>query len=66
MSFKVTGENIYFRKLQEADLATLMSAVDFNVFGQVPDENENKYVWYTENKYNEACLLYTSPSPRDS
>ena len=36
MSFKVTGENIYFRKLQEADLATLMSAVDFNVFEQVP------------------------------
>ena len=39
MSFKVTGENIYFRKLQEADLATLMSAVDFNAYGQVPNDN---------------------------
>ena len=55
MSFKVTGENIYFRKLQEADVATLMSAIDFNPFGEVPDENENKYIWYSENKYNEAA-----------
>ena len=56
MSFKVTGENIYFRKLQEADLATLMSAVDFNAYGQVPNDNENKYTWYTENKFNEAAV----------
>lgn len=56
MSFKVTGENIYFRKLQEADLATLMSAIDFNAFGQVPNDNENKYVWYTGNKFNEAAV----------
>ena len=56
MSFKVTGENIYFRKLQEADVATLMLAVDFNPFGEVPDENENKYIWYSENKYNEAAV----------
>ena len=53
MSFKVTGENIYFRKLQESDLDTLISAVDFNPFGKLPGENENKYLWYTENKFNE-------------
>ena len=64
MAFKITGENIYFRKTQESDIDTIATAADFNLSRTVPNTNQKKYFWYRENKANQAAV--TSALSSDS
>jgi hypothetical protein len=56
MAFKITGENIYLRKVLEADVPTLATAADFSPGAINPDSNQQKYYWYRENKANIAAV----------
>ena len=56
MAFKITGENIYLRKVLEADVPTLATAADFSPGAVNPDSNQQKYYWYRENKANIAAV----------
>jgi len=64
MAFKITGENIYFRKTQESDIDTIATAADFTLSGTTPNTNQKKYFWYRENKSNQAAV--TSALSSDS
>lgn len=52
MAFKITGQNIYLRKAQESDMATLASAANFSIGSVTPDSDSQKSYWYRENKAN--------------
>ena len=52
MAFKITGQNIYFRKAQESDMSTLATAADFSPGSVIPNSDSQKYYWYRENVAN--------------
>jgi hypothetical protein len=52
MAFKITGQNIYFRKAQESDMSTLATAADFSLGSVSPNSDKQKYYWYRENIAN--------------
>ena len=56
MAFKITGESIYLRKTQEADMSILATAADFSLGSLTPTSDQQKYFWYRENKANEAAV----------
>ena len=56
MAFKVTGENIYFRKTQESDIDTIAAAADFKPGNTGPNTDQKKYFWYRENKANQSAV----------
>ena len=56
MAFKITGESIYLRKSQEADMSILATAADFSLGSLTPTSDQQKYFWYRENKANEAAV----------
>ena len=57
MAFKITGQNIYFRKTQQSDIDTIALAADFNPGISVPTDDDKKRWWYLENKLIEHQLL---------
>ena len=56
MAFKITGENIYLRKVQESDMSTLATAADFSPGSVAPDSDSQKYYWYREDTANAAAV----------
>ena len=64
MAFKITGQNIYFRKTQESDMSTLATAADFTSGSVTPNSDKQKYFWYRENKANGEAV--TSALASDS
>jgi len=56
MAFKITGQNVYFRKTQESDMSTLATAADFSPGSVTPNSDKQKYYWYRENKANQAAV----------
>ena len=64
MAFKITGQNIYFRKAQESDISTLALAADFSLGSTTPNSDKQKYFWYRENTANNASV--TSALASDS
>ena len=64
MAFKITGQNIYFRKTQQSDIDTIALAADFNPGIPVPTDDDKKRWWYLENRHNEEAV--TSALASDS
>ena len=56
MAFKITGENIYLRKVQELDIGTLATAADFIIGKATPTANEQQGYWYRENRANQRAV----------
>ena len=52
MAFKITGQNIYFRKTQESDMSTIATAADYSIGSVTPNSDKQKYFWYRENIAN--------------
>ena len=66
--FRFLGTNVFDQKDVDIDIGFVKKS-DLNVYAShdaVADKLANIRQAYGEEAYQETCLLYTSPSPRDS